>query len=61
MHAQVNCDTGRPAVASPDHFRQVAAALPLSPEQRQQLRSAFQVGGSGWVGGRNSLACACVY
>ncbi|WIA37883.1 hypothetical protein OEZ86_014730 [Tetradesmus obliquus] len=39
----VNCNTGRPAVASPDHFRQVAAALPLSPEQRQQLRSAFQV------------------
>jgi hypothetical protein len=40
---QVNCDTGQQAVAPLDHFRQVAAALELSQEQQQQLRSAFKV------------------
>jgi hypothetical protein len=40
---QVNCDTGQQAVPSPDHFRQVAAATQLTPEQQQQLRSAFKV------------------
>jgi hypothetical protein len=43
LRLQVNCDTGQQAVAPPDHFRQVAAALELSQEQQQQLRSAFKV------------------